>query len=294
MRPIASWLVARPQNAVIGLAGTLMLPFAQVISGTVMALLVIKHGAALAAMQAVAATAILAVISLIVSASVSQLFANAIVIWVPVILLAMLLRSWRSLTLTLQVSVIAAMVVTLGIYAVLADPAMFWSEVLTHISESFREMGLQRHADVLLEQREIIAPQMTVLVVLTTWSLYAMVLLFGYALYRKLPEITPDFGRFRDLNFGRVLALIMALASVVALLSGAVWLQNFAFVIFAMFWIQGLAIVHWLHGIGRLPLAVVILVYALIPVLNALMIMALAVVGYIDTWFDFRSRKLAK
>jgi len=293
MRAIAAWLVARPQNAVLGLAGTLLLPFAQIISGTVMALLVIKHGAALAAMQGIVATAILAVISLLVSASVSQVLANALVIWVPVMLLALLMRGWRSLTLTLQMSVLVAMLITLGFYAVLADPAMFWSEVLVHISESFREMGLQRHADILLEEQEIIAPQMTVLVVLTTWSLYAMVLLFGYAFYRTLPGITQDFGRFRDLNFGRVLALIMALASIVALLTGATWLQNFAFIIFAMFWIQGLAIVHWLHANGRLPLPVLILTYALIPLLNALMVMALAVVGYIDAWFDFRTRKLA-
>jgi hypothetical protein len=294
MRPIASWLVARPQNAVIGLAGTLLLPFAQIISGTVMALLVIKHGAALAAIQGVVATAILAVISLIVSASISQVLANALVIWVPVMLLAMLMRGWRSLTLTLQVSVIAAMLVTLGFYAVLADPAAFWSEVLIHISDSFREMGLTRHADILIEQQDIIAPQMTVLVVLTTWSIYTMVLLLGYAFYRTLPGITQNFGLFRDLNFGRVLALIMALASVIALLTGAVWLQNFAFIVFAMFWIQGLAIVHWLHANGRLPLLVVILVYAMIPLLNALMVMALAVVGYIDAWFEFRTRKLAR
>jgi len=108
-----------------------------------------------------------------------------------------------------------------------------------------------------------------------------------------LPGITGNFGLFRDLNFGRVLALTMAIASVIAMLTGAVWLQNFAFVIFAMFWLQGLAIVHWLHANKRVPLAVVILVYALIPLLNALLVMGLAVVGYIDAWFDFRKRKPA-
>jgi hypothetical protein len=293
MRPLASWLVARPQNAVIGLAGTLLLPFAQIFSGTVMALLVFKHGAALAAVQGVVATAILAIISLLVSASATQVLANALVIWVPVILLVVMMRGWRSLTLTLQVTVIAAMLVTLAFYAVLGDPNVFWGEVLVRISDSFREMGLVQHADILVEQRDIIAPQMTILVVLTTWSLYALVLLLGYAVYRTLPGVTSDFGRFRDLNFGRVLALTMAVASVIAMLTGAVWLQNFAFVIFAMFWLQGLAIIHWLHSQGRLPLAVVILAYALIPVLNALLVMGLAVVGYIDAWFGFRARKAA-
>jgi hypothetical protein len=293
MRPISSWLVARPQNAVIGLAGTLLLPFAQIISGTVMALLVFKHGAAVAAAQGAVATAILAVVSLLVSASVSQVLGNALVIWAPVILLVVMMRGWRSLTLTLQVTVIAAMLITLGFYAVLGDPNVFWGEILVRISDSFREMGLTQHADILVQERDLIAPQMTVLVVITTWSLYAVVLLLGYAVYRTLPGITSNFGLFRDLNFGRVLALIMATASVVAMLTGAVWLQNFAFVIFAMFWLQGLAIVHWLHANKRVPLAVIILVYALIPLLNALLVMGLAVVGYIDAWFGFRTRKPA-
>jgi len=293
MRPISSWLVARPQNAVIGLAGTLLLPFAQIISGTVMALLVFKHGAAVAAAQGAVATAILAVVSLLVSASVSQVLGNALLIWAPVILLVVMMRGWRSLTLTLQVTVIAAMLVTLGFYAALGDPNVFWGEILVRISDSFREMGLTQHADILVQERDLIAPQMTVLVVITTWSLYAVVLLLGYAAYRALPGITSNFGLFRDLNFGRVLALIMATASVVAMLTGAIWLQNFAFVIFAMFWLQGLAIVHWLHANKRVPLAVVIVVYALIPLLNALLVMGLAVAGYIDAWFDFRRRKTA-
>jgi hypothetical protein len=293
MRPIVSWLVARPQNAVIGLAGTLLLPFAQIISGTLMALLVFKHGAAVAAAQGAIATAILAVISLLVSASVSHVLGNALVIWGPVILLVVMMRGWRSLTLTLQVTVIAAMLITLGFYAVLGDPNVFWGEILVRISDSFREMGLTQHADILVQERDVIAPQMTVLVVITTWSLYAVVLLLGYAVYRALPGITSNFGLFRDLNFGRVLALTMAVASVIAMLTGAVWLQNFAFVIFAMFWLQGLAIIHWLHANKRVPLAVVILVYALIPLLNALLVMGLAVVGYIDAWFGFRRRKPA-
>jgi hypothetical protein len=256
-----------------------------------MGLLVFKHGAAVAAVQGVIATAILVVLSLLIGASVSQVLGNALVIWVPVIVLVVMMRTWRSLILTLQVTVIAAMLVTLGFHFSLGDPSVFWAEVLVRISDSFREMGLERHADILIQETDLIAPQMTMLVVITTWSIYAMVLLFGYAVYRTLPGITSDYGRFRDLNLGRVLALTMAVTSVISMLTGAVWLKNFAFVVFAMFWLQGLAIVHWLHGKGRLPLAVVILVYALIPLLNAVLVMSLAVVGYIDAWFGFRQRK---
>ncbi len=293
MRPLAAWLVARPQNAVIGLAATLLLPFAQVISGTVMSLLVLRQGAPQSALHGVIAVAILLVISLLLGVPVSQVLANAAVIWVPVMLLAALLRSRRSLTLTLQVAALVALLVTLAFYLVLDDPAAYWSDVLVNVAAAFRDMGLQQHADTLLAQREVVAAQMTTLVVLATWSLYVTVLLLGYAIFRLLADKSAEFGRFCDLNFGKVLALTMAVTSVLAVLTGSVWLQNLAFVAFALFWFQGLAIIHWLHAERGLPLLVVILVYALIPLLNALLIMGLAVLGYIDAWFGFRRRKVA-
>ena len=131
---------------------------------------------------------------------------------------------------------------------------------------------------------------MTVLFVFTIWSLYAFGLLLGYALYSASLEQKSDFGRFCDLNFGRVLALIMAVASVAAVLSGAVWLRNFAFLVFVVFWIQGLAILHWLHAERRFPAVLLVVVYALIPLLSALPVLSFAVVGYTDAWFGYRTR----
>ena len=292
MRPIASWLVARPRNAVLGLAATLLLPFAHVISGAMMALLVLQQGWSLSALQGLAAALILALISLLVSAPITQVLANAVIIWVPVIMLAALMRNTRSMTLALQVAALVALVATLAFYLVLGDPAAWWSEVLVDVAEAFRAMGLEQHADALNAQRDVVAGQMTTLVVLTGWTLYATVLLLGYAVWRSLPGIDSAYGRFCDLNLGRVLALTMAVSSVLAVLTGSAWLQNLAFVAFMMFWLQGLAIIHWLHAERGMPVLVVILAYALLPFLNALLLMALAMVGYIDAWFEFRRRRV--
>jgi len=292
MRPIASWLVARPRNAVLGLAATLLLPFAQVLSGTLMALLVLQQGASLSAVQGLVAAVILAMVSLLVSAPVAQVLANAVIIWVPVILLAALMRNTRSLTLALQVAALVALVVTLAFYLVLGDPTAWWSEVLVDVAAAFRDMGLERHADALTAQRQVVAGQMTTLVVLTGWTLYAMVVLLGYVVWRTLPDKGAVYGRFCDLNLGRVLALTMAVSSVLAVLTGSDWLENLAFVAFMMFWLQGLAIIHWLHAERDMPVLVVILAYALLPFLNALLLMALAVVGYIDAWFEFRRSRV--
>ena len=80
------------------------------------------------------------------------------------------------------------------------------------------------------------------------------------------------------------------LASLLALVVNGVWLQNVAFVMFAMFWLQGLAIVHWLHAEEILPLGAVVAVYVLLPLLQVLVSTALAIIGYMDAWFGFRRR----
>lgn len=290
MRPVAAWLIARPQNAIIGLAATLLLPLSTVVSGTVMALLVLGQGAAPAALQGAVAIAILSASSAIVGAPVSHVLSNGLVIWGPAIVLAALLRHWRSLALTLQVWAIAALAVTVGFYVVLGDPGAFWSDVLANAAQWLRQLGLEQGASRLEDGQQELASQMTVVAVVVFWSLYAMVLLFGYAVYRAVPGKNAEFGLFRDLNLGRVLAVIMAVVALASLVTGAAWLEDLAFVSFAVFWLQGLAIVHWLHAKRRLPLAVVILVYALAPVLGVLWIIGLALSGYLDAWFGFRYR----
>jgi len=290
MQPIAAWLIARPLHAVLGLALTLVLPFAQIFSGAAIVMLVLYGGARTAALQGLIAIAVLAALSLVTGGSLPEILVNGLFAWLPVFLLAWLLRRSRSLTLTLQVSAIAAMAVTLGFYIVVADPTAYWMAVLTDVAAAFRDMGLTEQAGMIVAQAELIAPQMTMVTVLTSWSLIVLVLVLGYAIYQALPGKSAEFGRFCDLRFGRTLALVMAVTSVLALLIGVEWLRNFAFVVFAIFWLQGLSMMHWLRVVGPLPFIVLIVIYAMLPFLNALLVMALAILGYTDAWFDYRAR----
>jgi hypothetical protein len=105
-----------------------------------------------------------------------------------------------------------------------------------------------------------------------------------------VPGNSPDFGRFRDLNFGRVIALLLAVTSVAGFLSSAVWIQIVAFILFAAFWLQGAAFAHWLHSEGKLPVFGVAAVYVLTVVLPQYAFSAVAVIGYTDAWFNFRNR----
>ncbi|MGI9232277.1 MAG: hypothetical protein ACR2RD_01475 [Woeseiaceae bacterium] len=284
MRAIASWLVARPQNAVMGLAVTLLLPAPQLTSGVIMVLLVLAQGTKLALVEACIAAAVLLTVSLIFSVSIPSIVALMVGTWVPVMLLAVLLLGSRSLTLVVQVSVIIAALAMLVFYSVVADPVAFWQPYMDSMAEIVRQNNLQLNLELLT------AEVMTVSAALAFWMLYAAGVLLGYALYKRLPGDTGEFGRFRELNLGRVLAVAMALTSLLAFAIDASWIQNLAFMLFVVFWLQGLAIVHWMHVEAILPLAALIAVYALLPFLQVLLMTALAVLGYTDAWFGFRRR----
>ena len=289
MQGVAKWLVARPLNAVLALAATSS-PYLGFLSSILIVLLAMRHGLRLVVLEALMAGALLAVIGFVVGTPVSVVFAVAIIFWLPAMLLSAVLSVTRSLTLTLQVSVLVAVVGMVAFFIAVGDPTAFWEVELAAAAEAWRTLGANELADSLADGGELLASQMTMFIVIMLWTVYAGTFVLGYRLYCQLPEESAQYGRFSDLNFGRVIALMMAVSSVVALLSNAAWLQNIAFVLFAIFWLQGLAVVHWLYAKEILPGFAVVMVYVLMLPLSAVVVVALAVVGYIDAWFRLRER----
>ena len=289
MQAVAKWLVARPLNAILALAA-MSSPYLGFLSSVLIVLFVLHQGVRVAMFEAVIAGALLAVVSLMVGTPASVVVAVAVVFWLPAMLLATLLTVTKSLTLTLQISVLVCVLGMVAFFIVVGDPIAFWEAELLVAADVWRNLGAAELADNLTQGQAVLAAQMTMFIAIMLWTIYAATFVLGYRLYRQLPGETARFGRFRDLNFGRVIALIMALCSIVAFLSGAAWLQNIAFVMFAIFWLQGLAIVHWMHGEKLVPAFVVIVVYVLMLPLSAVIVVALAVVGYIDAWFGLRRR----
>ena len=289
-QPLAQWLVSNPLNSVLGLALSMLLPFAQVFSGATLTLIVLRQGMVRSAVYAAVAAGAVIGLSLIFGNSPAAVAINAALYWLPAAFLAGLLARTRSLVLTMQLAAVIALAATLLLPLVVGDPVMFWKSQIIELATVFEQLELQQQADTLLAQQDVLAPQMTVLVVATAWSLALLILAFGYWLYQTLPGERRAFGRFCDLNLGRVLATLAAVSSAVALLSGVGWLQDFAFVGLALFWIQGLALLHWLRVEGPLPMGVLVVVYGLLPILNVLLILGLAALGYSDAWFDYRAR----
>lgn len=297
MPAVTAWLVARPLNAVLGLAALLSLPLLGFLSGAVLVYLLLAQGLRQAMIEATIAGASILALTAVLGLSLEAKFAIMLTIWLPALLLGVLLARTRSLTLMMQISVIVAIVGVVTFFAVAGNPAGFWMDVLTQLLAEWRASGveqLEQQAARVEPELEGVAEHMTVWVAFGAWLMAAVMALLGYALYRSRQVATADFGRFRDLHFGRVIAAAMAVLSIVAVLTGIAWLQSVAFVIFTIFSLQGVAIFHWWHAEGMIPVLVLVLVYgALVIIVTApLVVIAMAVLGYIDAWFTLRRRRL--
>lgn len=288
MKAVAEWLVARPLNAVIGLAAAQSLPLFGFLSGAVLVYLVLRQGSRLAVIEAAVAGGLMLGLAAILDLPLEPKVTVMASVWLPAMLMSLLLKSGRSLTLALQVAVIIMVLAVLAFFLVAGNPVDFWTTFLTALVDAWREAGLNEQADLVGSQLEALAEHMTVWVAFVSWAISAVMLLLGHTLYQHGPGERQDYGRFRDLNLGRVIASAMAVTSVVAFLAQFAWLQSVAFVMFAVFSLQGIAIMHWLHAEGMVPVFLLVLMYGTMVVLSPIVVTAMAVLGYIDAWFNLR------
>ena len=92
---------------------------------------------------------------------------------------------------------------------------------MTFTLEWARTNGLTEQAEVIESNPAQMAHALTVAFVVWNWTKAAIYLMFGYRLAALAPGGIGQFGRFCDLNFGRVIALIMAIVSLLAFAFGA-------------------------------------------------------------------------
>jgi hypothetical protein len=289
MPSVAAWLLARPLNAVFALAITMLMPGLATISGAILFFLVVQLELKKALLPAALASLVLLVVAGVSGSAPVQVMIGIVSFWLPIMMLAAVMRATRSLTLTLQLSVIMVLVGTGAFFALVSDPITFWQDMIAS-NPVLQTLQLSEWKTALGASEEQFAAVMTTVFAIGFWFGLVIIVTLGYRLYQTQPGKTAEFGRFCDLNFGRVIALLLAATSVAGFAFSVIWIKSIAIVIFAVFWLQGAAMVHWLHASGFVPVLLVFVAYALTIFLFEYLFPALAVLGYTDAWFRYRSR----
>lgn len=215
--------------------------------------------------------------------------------WLPAGLVALVLHRRARLDDAMLVACALGWATVLVFYASLDAPVQWWHELLQRLlspQQVEAELGIPAERIGVLIDR--LAPLMTgVLAASGVVGAVSSVLLARWwqaGLYHP-----GAFGEeFRALRLGRVAAGILTVLCASALALPAAILDGLAFVALSVYVFQGLAVAHGVakyRGVGSVWLAGLYII-ALLALPQ--MVLALALLGVLDAWADFRARASAQ
>lgn len=294
-RSLATWLAENPVGAVFvtGLLGLLPLfglGFAFFLPGAVPALVAMVRGPRLGLMVAVGASMLLAAAMWMIGrpAPVGLIY-SAWVLGPPLALGVMLART-GSLTLCLQVSVLAAAAMLVVLHVSFGDPQAFWAPFVREVAEDLERRGLPMN----LEQdglADTLARTLWGWVTVLT-MLLAMCALFLARWWQSLPSEAGRFGaEFQHLRLGVVLGVLGAAVIGASFFMDRPLVDDLGRIFLGSLMLVGLAAAHRFKAAGRLNGVWLWAIYVLLVVAAPVMVAALAGWGFVDNWL--RSHRAA-
>lgn len=217
------------------------------------------------------------------------LVSGALLLWVPVWLLAMVLRLSGSLARVLWASALFGALLVLLAYVWLGDPATWWAPRIERILEPlFTARGLNA-GDYLPE----LARWMTALSGAALVLGVLLSLLWARAWQARLYNPGGFGAEFRALRLGRPFALVSLAVVAVAQLPVAGLASiaaDVAFTLVVIYLLQGLALTHAAVHLTKARRGWLVVLYGLLLFAAPQLIMLLALLGWLDTWIDLRAR----
>lgn len=287
MRALASYIMRGRSQAllvtVIGAAAALLLPLLIIVSAAAVALVTLRQGSRDGLFLIVVGGALIAV-SAWWGWGAPGVVLFPLAIWLPVWLIAILLRETVSLSFALAAAGIVGAAAVLAVYTGMDDPAAWWQGWLDKMAQQMQADGGA--------SRDLLggaAARMTGMLA----TLMTVVLVSALLLARWWQAILYNPGGFRrefhGLRFGRRFAALASVALVLAVFgSGLVGeaAENVMLVLISVYIVAGLGLAHWWVAARHLSKGWLGVAY----VLSLFMPQVLALAGFIDSWANVRDR----
>ncbi len=219
----------------------------------------------------------------------------AMLVWLPVWLLAMVLRQSMSLSLALLLGGLLGMAVVSGFFLLTGDPAAWWYQ---HFTTDV--LPMLEKAGMVFDDRARLEADLEQASRLMTGSLTAILLLsavLGLFIARRWQAGLYNPGGFQEafhqLRFGVSAALVALALLAASFLSSGVWselLVNMLAPVIVVFLFQGLAIGHALVKAWSLKQVWLVALYVLLLSGLPFSPLLLALLGIVDNWLDLRSK----
>jgi len=280
------------QAPVLGGLSSAIMGLLSILSSALIGLVTLRHGPREGALVGGLAALVAGLPALLLSGNATPIAAFLVVLWMPLWLLGAMLRSSRSLGLTLQAGLGFGLLLVLMLHLQLGDPQQHWQEMLQPLGDAFVENQVlddgQRETFV-----QLLSSWMTGILAAGFYLQLLMALLLARSWQARLYNPGGFREEFRNLRGNRGLSLMALAMLLLALLVGDEapgFVRDLGLLLGALFLIQGLAVAHGVVAKAKMNLGWLVALYVLLFVVMPHAAMLVAMMGLIDTFADFRGR----
>jgi hypothetical protein len=271
---------------------SLLFPPASVLSSAVVALVTLRNGPAAGGLVLVLASAACGLLAQLLFGGAVPVIGFTLLMWLPVWMLALVLRFSRSLEWSLVASLLLGVVVIAGQYAQVDNPVEQWRSLLEPFTQSLVDaqlVDLARKGE-LIETLAVWMPG----VLAAGFVLQSLgSLLLGrwwQALLYNPGGFRQEFHRLRLPKVLGVVSLIVLLVSALGADTDSMLLMYLGLLLLSAWFMQGLALIHGMVGLLKMNSGWLLGMYILLVFALPHMLTLIAAAGFADTWFDFRAR----
>lgn len=286
MKAFAAFILRGSFQAATVMVAASLLPFLGVVSIGVVALITLRQGFQRGLLVTALAGGLLAALLWAAAGTYEPAVRILLEQWLPVLLLAEVLRRTVSLPITVLVWVGLGALVVAGFYSVVDEPAGHWMAVVEQFLNAAGAGELTKETEAFL--REDLLPIMTGLWVINLMSVVLIGLLLGRGVQALLFNPGGLREEFHQFDLGRSAALVVLAVLLAAALAGQGVVYDLALVLAAAFVVQALAATHALMAQRGWSSAWLVPVYLVVPFLY----MPMALLGIGEALFQWRRRLL--
>lgn len=264
-----------------------------VVSSAIVALVWMRLGATSGAITLGVSLLFSTTIALMTALPVLAPVAVMVSSWLPVIVMAWVLRNTVRLDTAILAGAVLVATVLVAVYAAIPDIAGTWRRLFTVVLENpqvlpgqFQEMDPEVRDNMLTTASRYI----TGLYGAMWFFLAALSLLLARSWQAQLFNPGGLQKEFHELRFGKAASAIALIIAAAAIVTRAELLVAMSMLVIAVFALQGIAVVHGVVRRRGLGVAWLVAAYVLILLTMPESLIVLAVCGASDAWFEFRKR----
>jgi hypothetical protein len=267
----------------------LMVPPAAWISSAVIVLMTLVHGPKSGLITTAFSSLGVAIFSTLIFATPQVAVIFVLLAWLPVWLIALILRQTVSMAYSLQVLTIISLLATVLIYILFPNFGELWREPLDlMITELVRQSDEFTLAELKQTEDWLIAflPGLFVSSIMFGSMISLLLGRWWQAVFYNPGGFAEEF---QSLNLGKISALVAITIILIAMLTNSVFAIALATVVLVLYGMQALSILHATINIRQLNTAWLVVIYLImlfIPQLLLLLILA----SFADPWLNIRQR----